>query len=128
MTFNRQDWDEHLLSRKRGQTQTNQRELRRVALGMTGAKQLTGDPNWDVYLGVVQALIDGVAGDIESARILLADGLDTEHAVMLEQKMKLQFLRGRLLALEEVIGIPAVLLEQGEKAAELLKQAGLDLQ
>ncbi len=128
MSFARQDWDDHVELRRKQTTRINQKEIRRVALGTVPAKQLTGDPHWDTFLSVVQSKIVDVTSEIESRKSVLVDGLDTNHESLLEQKMILWKLRSRLDTLEEIVGIPKDLLAQGEKAQELLKQAGLDLQ
>lgn len=90
------------------------------------AGQLTNTPSWDVFLQCLQALHDRAARELQAAEVMERGSADFSQAGMAQRMANRSCIQTRILTLNEVMNLPKNILEEGEIARELLKQAETD--
>ena len=83
---------------------------------------LTGTPDFDSFLGYIQAAMEGTEGQRESLVELLSDPLVVDHARIMQAKIALAECKGRIDAWQVVIKLPKDLIQAGDKAKGLLER------
>jgi len=91
--------------------------VKRTALSVT---QITGDEHWDHFLSVINARIEKQQEQMDVAleRLKSSDNFTTED--LINEKLAVRLLGREIEALRWVIGLPQELIENGQRAAELL--------
>jgi len=115
-----EDWKPRVeaLSQKNVRKQASDlRALQRAALSST---QITGDEHWDLMLSVVQHRIEDLEGKLEVALNRQRNSDDFTESVLINDKLAVRLIGHEIEALQWVSGLPQILLENGDRAKELL--------
>ena len=83
---------------------------------------LTGSPDFDSFLGYIQAAMEGTEAQRKSLIELLSDPLVVDHVRIMQAKIALAECKGRIDAWQTVIELPKDLIEAGDKAKGLLER------
>jgi hypothetical protein len=103
----------------------NASSLRQMAQGEVAANLLTGDPNWDVFLRLVQAKIEECeAAAKESTEKAMDPDLDP-NMVFLFKTPAIRYLECAR-ALLWVLGIPKAIKDDALEAKEILEELHID--
>ena len=108
------------LQRERGREHVG--PLRMVAQAAVRAENLTGDPNWDYFLSILQDTIERTSALASGFRAKLEAPGNVSHETLLECKMALRECLARQSTLESVMTIPKELIQNGEVAAATLSR------
>ena len=85
-------------------------------------ERLTGAPDFDSFLGYIQAAMEATEAQRESLVELLSDPMVVDHARIMQAKIALAECKGRIDAWQGVIELPKDLIEVGNKAKGLLER------
>lgn len=83
---------------------------------------LTGNSEWDSFLGYIQAAMEGTEAQVQSWIELMSDPLIVDHDQIMRAKIVLAECKGRIDAWQAVIELPKDLIEAGNKAKGLLER------
>ncbi len=83
---------------------------------------LTGDPNWDIFLSYIQAVLEVAKGQRDAFAAVIADPATVEHDRIMSAKIGLAECKGLIDAWEAVISLPKDILEVGREARTLLER------
>ncbi len=81
---------------------------------------LTGNPHWDVFLSYIQSTIEGLDARLEHARNTLCDPKTVNADLIFSLKLEIAELGGMIKSMEAVLSLPKGIMEEGEKAREIL--------
>ena len=81
------------------------------------ASAVTGDKNWDHFLAAIEGRIKTYRDLIASEQIKLNNPLLVNGDEIMLLKVKLACLTSGMAALEEIIALPKIIIEQGAEAA-----------
>ena len=96
------------------------RGLRMMAQESVRAEALTGDPAWDGFLAYLEAFIAAAKRSLESELAKVRDPLTGEEEVRRSRALVAR-LDTRIATLEQIIGFPALLKHDAERAAKMLE-------
>jgi hypothetical protein len=120
MAYERKDFDD--LMEKQGIERVRRLapHLRAQEHAALSASQITGDEHWDHFLEVVQARIKVCITERDKAAEALKNSDDFSPETLVNQKLAARLFGKEVKALEWVIELPKIIMEQGERAKELL--------
>jgi hypothetical protein len=122
--FDRQDYEEHLETVKRDLLQSRRHELERLAQAPVAMAALTGDPNWDVFLQILQADLEKVRIALEALKERMVDSIDVNPETLVLERIQAKVYQSQILTLEKVIGLPKQIKEEGVEAQKDLDELG----
>ena len=121
----REHFQESLRKREKTSAIDNASQLRQIAQGEVVAKLLTRDPNWDVFLSIIAAQIEfAKTGEKDFHEEMMDPHLHPDLA--LDARQSALLCRERAKALEWVLAIPKAIIEDADKAKELLGKIEFD--
>ena len=85
-------------------------------------EHLTGSPDFDSFLGYIQAAMEGTEAQVRSWIELMSDPLIVDHDQIMRAKIALAECKGRIDAWQAVIELPKDLIQAGDKAKGLLER------
>ena len=100
-------------------------DLRQVAQAEVPMAALTGSPEWNVYLQVIQAMIEGAEGEAKAAIEALEDPEVMEPTELAKRKTRLLLRRQAIQTMTELRDLPRMLMEGGREAKKLLRKHGV---
>jgi hypothetical protein len=119
MTFDREEHDRQLERQLQETARRRKPELERsVRVGGT-VEQLTGTPEWDLYIGELQALVEVYESEKASCEAALL-GPEVSYETLLKAKVKRAGAAGALHALGLAMGLPKQLIERGKQSKAAL--------
>jgi hypothetical protein len=121
MAYERKDFDD--LMEKHGIERVRRLapSLRAQEHAALSASQITGDEHWDHFLEVVQARIKVCIAERDKAVEALKNSDDFSPEILVNQKLAARLFGKEVKALEWVIELPKIIMEQGEQARKLLE-------
>ena len=120
MAFDRNEYSQHIAdAAKRTAADTSVRNLRLHERAGLEAATVTGDPHWDHYLAYIQAAIIQTEEQIDRLKVDLCGDI-VDHVGMLKIKLLLAKCEGRVEAWKSARDLPKELIENGDKAHDLL--------
>lgn len=81
---------------------------------------LTGDPHWDVFLSYIQSTIEGLKDRLFTARDSLCSSSTVNPDLITALKLEIAEVAGMIKSMEAVLSLPKGIMEEGEKAREIL--------
>lgn len=120
MSPERSEFVEMMRTRKQFGASRDMTSVRTLAQAEVTASKLTNDPNWDTFLQVLQPRLDEMTArqDGLARRIALADVGERDEIIA--EAVRLQ---AGIEVLEWAMSVPGQMLNEGRKAAEILKEA-----
>ncbi len=119
MPFDRNDYRAYLEETAKEKDGDKVHQLRTVERAALKAQAITGDPNWDNYLTYLQAAIDNTEQQHKRLQEQLCGDV-VELVDMMRIKLALAECNGRLIAWRAARDLPKDLIENGDKARDLL--------
>ena len=95
------------------------RTLERLEQTAVKAKQLTGNPGWDMYLTYLQTAVDGYKKEKTSAVEKLISPAIVNQDEIMAAKSIVQTCSATIAALEAAMSLPVDLIKIGEKAKSI---------
>lgn len=117
--FDREDYED-LRERKRGKTNGHSQNLEYLVQAQVKMELLTGDPHWDRFLSYLQSSSDAMHEILSGLEKRICDPGLVDPAQIMEAKMSIARMMGRIETMDAVIGLPKDIIESGEKAKERL--------
>lgn len=112
-------------------TATKEKRLREAALRLNlvaqaevPANQLMGDPAWNIYQQQIAGAIEKMRGHEAMAVERLTDPYTVNHDALMELKIALAEIRGTIHAWEVALSLPRQIIDDAEKAREILDEFG----
>jgi len=96
-------------------------ELKRMTQAAVSAERLTGNPDWDYYLSIIQAEVERC----EAAEDAAKESLVSPHGDPQEARVAAIRCRERANALRDAIRIPKAIIENGKGAGKMLRKYDL---
>ena len=98
-----------------------EQELRHIIQGQAPMESLTNSPEWEIFRQICQGWIDHLESKLGDVAPAFLNPETVTHEQMLELKFRSLILGSRVDTLREVIEMPKVIIEDGERARELLR-------
>lgn len=89
--------------------------LNQVLHSSVKLEALTGDPNWDHYLSMVQGLIESAEKERAPLERSLADSDILDHAELLKIKFNIARCTASIQSLQVAIGLPKKIIENAKQ-------------
>jgi len=96
--------------------------LRIIEQAAVSAENMTGHPAWDRFLSYIQAAIEETERHRGVLLEMLSDPIIVDHDTLIRAKMGLKECDGRLDAWRTTILLPKEIMEQGDRAKNLLDE------
>jgi hypothetical protein len=127
MAFDRSDFEQ--LSRKeRGeQALAKLPSLALLNQAEISAKVLTNDPNWDLFLRILQGSIDTTVAQADALLRALADPLLTDDAEIRRVRLQMLLCNERIAAWTAAIGLPKELANEAVNVKEYIEKLTRDM-
>ena len=122
MTFDREDWAKGYKARLQERMNGKRTELEHFMQAEVQAERLTGDPDWDIFLQLVQAGIERMQKLANELRRQLADPGTVNQDELMRLKISLADAEGHVRAWEATIQLPKDIKQSGEQAKTLLER------
>ncbi len=81
---------------------------------------LTGNPDFDVFLSYIQSTLNGLNDRLFLARDALCSSRTVNSDAITQLKLEIAGLDGMIKSMEAVLSLPKGIMEEGEKAKEIL--------
>ena len=81
---------------------------------------LTGNPHWDVFLSYIQSTLDGLNARLGLAKDSLCSSSTVNPDLITALKLEIAEVSGMVKSMEAVLSLPKGIMEEGEKAREIL--------
>ncbi len=81
---------------------------------------LTGNPHWDIFLSYIQSTLDGLKDRLFAARNSLCSSSTVNPDLITALKLEIAEVGGMVKSMEAVLSLPKGIMEEGEKAREIL--------
>jgi len=121
MAFDRdEDWVGREKTGKADSVRRSIPDLRAKHHAALSIAEVTGDEHWDRFLQIVQGRIEEVTQMRDEARNRLETSDDFSAESLINQKLAVRLYGRDIEALQWVIGLPKDILEDGDRAKELL--------
>lgn len=121
MTFERHEHQALLEGKMRDRVEQIRPELRRIVQASVAAEHLTGTPEWEYFLSLVQGMIEEQVGIRNAADALFGEDRFRAAEEILEVRHSRAMAQARIDALESVLLIPKQAIEEGQKAKKVLE-------
>ena len=76
---------------------------------------LTGQPQWDQFLQLLQVTREEVVADLDDWRVQFEKSVDFSHARLMELKVGFAIAHNKLAMLDYVMGLPKQLMENAKR-------------
>jgi len=116
-----EDWESRVAESAKKKTRDRAPQLREIQRAALAAEHVTGNEHWDNMLSIVQSRLDSLRTSVETAVNELKDSDIFTAENLINQKLTVRLLGKEVEALEWVIGLPTMLMEQGDQARKLLE-------
>ncbi len=126
--LDRAEWDKHCKEKNQARATRDQGALRQLAMAVPPMEALTGDARWDIFTKIAQAKIEDLQEELTQRRAILTDGPYKGTDEIIVQRIEISRLVGKVESLTEMQLVPKILKEQGTRAADLLREHGLEAQ
>ena len=120
MAYDRTAYDEVAKGIQKRRIRENRKNLQTAQRAGLSATQVTGDEHWDHFLSIVKAKIEKLEEEVAVAVELLKTSDEFSTEALINQKLAVRLLGREIQALNWVIELPKTIMEQGDKASELL--------
>jgi hypothetical protein len=120
MAYERMDFDLLQGELEKERVRDNRSNLQAVQRSALAADQITGDEHWDHFLSILNARIEKLALEVEAAVESLKNSDNFNAENLIAQKLVVRLLGREIQALDWVIELPKVIMEQGADAKKLL--------
>ena len=114
------DWAPHLKENAAERVHREASNVGSINRAALAAAHVTGDEHWDRFLEMVNDRLVKKRVSLEGCRKQLEESNDFSPEVLINQKLMVRQLGCEIEALEWVIGLPKEIMEQSERAKELL--------
>ncbi len=123
MAFDYSDWQSqnHRLRGLQESLQDRQKLDRFAAQGVVPMQNLTGQPEWDLFLQLIQGRIDQYRGMLQSLQDQDLSATSVSHDELLSAQLNRRMLKNQIDILEEILGWPKELVEHGQKALKRMR-------
>jgi hypothetical protein len=101
-------------------------ELAHLVQAQVSASKLTGDPNWDIYLQLLQGRLDDVIKAHTESLELLESPLILEYEKVMMNKIRAVAARAQIDILEWAMDLPTAMREASFNAQDTLKRLKLE--
>lgn len=116
----REDFEKLLREKLSRRTEERRPTLQRQQQAAVAMDNLTGSPEWDYFLSLVQGLLEEAQSRLEDAeRVLL--GPECGYEMLMSAKAAFAEARGQVAAYEHALALPKRLREEGTAAREELR-------
>lgn len=99
-------------------------ELRRAQRAALAAQHVTGDESWDHFLSLLQERLNTAKERMGLVVEKLQNSNDFTTEALINQKLAVRLLGVEIEVVEWVMGLPRELVEQGDRASQLIEQSG----
>jgi hypothetical protein len=124
MAFDRDgDWSERVRGLSQRPVVAREAELQATRRAAIAAGNVTGDEHWDHFLSVIQTRLNSVRERRDGALKRLSESDNFTTADIINEKLAVRLLGCEIETLEWAVALPRALMEQGDKASELLESA-----
>ncbi len=120
MTFERADYKDLLNKKKTERVREQKTSLEMLRRAEVGAKFLTNDENWDVYLSYIQNAIERTEAQLSAFKEGLCDPNITNTDEIMRIKIHAATCAGRIEAMKAMRALPKELMTAGAQARQLL--------
>ena len=114
------DWAPHVKEKRKEQALHSASNLRALGRAELSISQVTGDEHWDSFLQLIQGRLEEKRAQRDQASTALEESNDFSPDVLIRQKLLARQHCLEIEALEWVIGLPKIIMEQSAKAKEPL--------
>ena len=121
MSPDRADFQKALENRKRQAFHRREKEIRQLAQAEVPMTAITSTKEWDYFLSLLQAQIDMLDNSLQAMEQGHVLDPSFSYEDMARQKALMMQVRAQKETLEEVLGLPKQIIEQGEKAKLVLR-------
>jgi hypothetical protein len=97
-------------------------QLRQMTQGQAPMEALTTSPEWEIFRNVIQGEIERLEKALDQLAPTFLNPETTTFEQMLGLKFNALIAGARVDALREVLGMPQVIIEDGEKARDILTE------
>lgn len=112
------EFHERAAARKGAREDELKRMVRMVAMGGPAMELLTGKPEWDQFLQLLQTRCDEARAEIASWRKQFEETTDLSHENLIKLKLGFTAAHNRLAALEFAMGLPKELMANAKRVTE----------
>jgi hypothetical protein len=120
MAYDRGEFDALTEKQQKDRIRRQAPDLRAQEHAALSVSQVTGDEHWDRFLEVIQAKIEKLTAERDKADLALKNSDDFSPDTLINQKLAVRLFGKEIEALEWAIDQPRIIMEQGERAKELL--------
>ncbi len=114
------DWESRTQGGRVSKISERRHQLEGVVRAEIASANVTGDEYWDHFLSLVQAKIVALRQSQQTAQDLLQNSDNFSPEALIHEKIAVRLYGKQIEALEWVISLPEILMEQGDRARELL--------
>ena len=122
MSFDYDEWAESYKGRLQERVNGQRANLEHFMQAEVQADRLTGDPDWDIFLQLVQAGIERMQKSAADYRERLCDPEVVNQDELMHLKMRLADAEAHVRAWVAVIQLPKDIKKSGEQAKSLLER------
>ena len=122
MNLTYDEYQKRLETKKAEKAAEHRPQLQMLAQAEIKARNLTGDPIWDLFLSYLQAFLETTEDQQRAFESALTDSKTVDHAGILVAKIGAAECKSRVETLEAVISLPKDLIEMGQEATALLER------
>jgi len=115
-----EDWGTKVKSLSQSRVRDRKPELKGMQRAALSASQVTGDEHWDVLLSIIQERVEKLQSQMEVAIELLKNSDNFSPDDLINQKLAVRLIGREIGALRWVTELPKQVMEQGDRAKELL--------
>ncbi len=121
MVFDRDsDWQDSVDKRVARSVRSQVPDLQAAKRAALAATQVTGDESWDLFLSIVKSRIEEREVQLQAALDSLQNSDDFSPDSVVGQKLSIRLVSRELMVLNWIIELPQILLENGDRAKQLL--------
>lgn len=107
-------------TKRQNQTRERVPGLELLSQAQVKAEHVTGHDAWDTYLSYIQSAVEKAQGYMAHLDALLTDPMVVDHSQIMRLKVEREACRARIEAWEAATSLPRQIIEQGEKARNVL--------
>ncbi len=120
MSFDYEEWAEVYRQQQRSRVNGQRADLEHFMQAEVQADRLTGDPDWDIFLQLLQAGIEKMSKLAADLRDRLCDPEVVNQDELMHLKLRLSAAEAQVAAWDAAIQLPKDIKTSGEQAKSLL--------
>ena len=120
--FDRGDFDAYVAQRASKRMNGSRAALEQIQQAQVRMENLTGDPDWDLFLSYIEAAIQRTEKEAVAHLDQLGSPMTVNVDEIMQLKMALHGCKGRISAWRAILDLPKDIKASGEQAKDLLER------